>query len=273
MSDLDSVIAASFGSVVTRAQPVGGGNIHDARRLDLADGRVIFAKSAGRAMAPLLEAEARGLELLAPHLRVPRVLGRGEGWLALEWLDLHPPDAAGWESLGRQLAALHAVRGDHHGLDHDNFIGSTPQLNRPAESWREFYLERRLRPQVQLAHGQGHRLDEDAILAAAEACLGDHEPAPSLLHGDLWSGNVAALADGSGVIFDPAPYFGDPETDLAMLEMFGGPLPAPFLTSYGALPPDRSRRQPLYNLYHALNHLNLFGASYLPMVGQCVARL
>lgn len=273
MTSPDPAIAAALGSSVVASRPVGGGCIHAARRLDLADGRAVFVKSAAGDLAPLLDAEAKGLERLAPHLRVPRVLGRGRGWLALEWLDLHPPDASGWESLGRQLAKLHAFHGDTHGLDHDNFIGSTPQSNRPAASWREFYLERRLRPQLRLAHVRGHSLDEAGILAAAESCLGDHDPAPALLHGDLWSGNVAALGDGCAVVFDPAPYFGDPETDLAMLELFGGPLPASFLTGYGDLDPDRLRRRPLYDLYHALNHLNLFGSSYRSMVTACVSRL
>jgi protein-ribulosamine 3-kinase len=268
-----SAIAALLGSPVKAAHGVGGGCIHHARRLELADGRFVFVKTAGEKLAPLLEAEARGLERLSPHLRVPGTLGRGSGWLALEWLDLHPLSAASWKSLGCQLATLHSVHGDSHGLDHDNFIGSNPQSNRRSESWCGFFLDRRLRPQLRLARANGNELDDHGILAAAESCLGNHEPAPSLLHGDLWSGNVAALMDGCAVVFDPAPYFGDPETDLAMLELFGSPLPHAFLTGYGQLPPGRESRRAVYDLYHALNHLNLFGSTYLPMVNRCLRQM
>jgi fructosamine-3-kinase len=156
-----------------------------------------------------------------------------------------------------------------HGLEHDNFIGATPQENGPLRSWCEFFIERRLKPQLRLACK--HHLPEGEILATAERLLADHHPLPSLLHGDLWSGNAAALPDGTGVIFDPAPYFGDAETDLAMLQLFGGALPARFYRGYDWLdgPPDR-RRHRLYDLYHALNHLNLFGSGYTSLVRRCL---
>lgn len=271
MNALDESITAALGSQPVESRPVGGGCIHDARKLTLADGRRVFLKSGRAGNADLLVAEARGLALLAPHIRVPRILAEGTSvdhtrWLALEWLDLGGMNAPAWTDLGRQLAALHAVTADHHGLDHDNFIGATPQSNRPSDSWREFYLESRLRPQIQLARSHGHELPEAEILAAAARVLSTHEPAPALLHGDLWSGNTASLGDGTAVVFDPAPYFGDPETDLAMLELFGGLLPVDFLRGYGPTAPDRPRRRPLYDLYHALNHLNLFGTGYASMV-------
>jgi len=278
MNALDAAIAAALGSTPLASQAVGGGCIHCARRVDLADGRRVFVKSAGGAQAMLLVAEARALALLAPHIRVPRVLGQdltadGTRWLALEWLELQALDAASWADLGRQLACLHAVVADRHGLDHDNFIGATPQSNTTAETWLEFYLERRLRPQIRLARSHGHDLSETGILALAEALLAGHEPAPALLHGDLWSGNAAALPGATAVVFDPAPYHGDPETDLAMLELFGGPLPEAFLRGYGTLASDRMRRRPLYDLYHALNHLNLFGSGYASMVRRCIENL
>lgn len=276
MNDPDASIAAALGSRVVSSQPVGGGCIHEARRVTLADGGLVFLKSARGNKAALLAAEARGLGLLEPHIRVPRVLGEGSlgngsAWLALEWLELGPlrDDA----DLGQRLAALHAVSATRHGLDHDNFIGATPQDNRPLASWAEFYQERRLRPQIRLAARRGHALPEAMILGLAEKLLAAHEPAPSLLHGDLWSGNTASLPDASSVVFDPAPYFGDPETDLAMLELFGGGLSDAFLTAYGTVSPDRMRRRPLYDLYHAINHLNLFGAGYVRMIRDCLARL
>lgn len=275
MNPHDVAIAAAIGATLRASRAVGGGCIHSARCLDLTDGRRLFVKLAGGRKADLLVAEARGLAVLAPHIRVPAVIGQGtvgdgSRWLGLEWLDLQPPGIAAWTDLGRQLAALHAVGSNRHGLDHDNFIGATPQSNTPSASWLEFYLERRLRPQLHLARSHGHDLPESAILALAEDILTCHEPVPALLHGDLWSGNAAALPGGTAVVFDPAPYHGDPETDLAMLELFGGPLPDAFLRGYGPSAPDRARRRPLYDLYHALNHLNLFGAGYASMVRRCI---
>jgi fructosamine-3-kinase len=271
---VDESIAASLGSEVRAASPVGGGCIHQARRLDLADGRRIFVKSGAGQAAAMLDAEAQGLELLAPHIHVPQLLARGtmEGvrWLAMEWLDLRPlDDARTWENFGRALAGLHRVTRPMFGLDHENFIGATPQENGPLRSWSEFFIERRLKLQLRLA--RQHHLPEREILAIAERLLADHHPLPSLLHGDLWTGNAAALPDGTGLVFDPAPYFGDAETDLAMLQLFGGALPAAFSRGYDWLngTPDRRRRR-LYDLYHALNHLNLFGTGYLSMVRRCL---
>lgn len=278
MNSLEDSIAAALGSNPESSQPVGGGCIHQARRVDLADGHRAFVKSARGAKAVLLAAEARGLALLAPHIRVPRILGEGvaddgTGWLALEWLELEPLDVAAWRDLGRQLHALHAVTATRCGLDHDNFIGATPQINEPAGTWREFYLERRLRPQIELARSRGHDLPETMMLDLAANILADREPAPALLHGDLWTGNAASLSGSAAVVFDPAPCFGDPETDLAMLELFGGPLSDGFLEGYGPTAPDRERRRPLYDLYHALNHLNLFGSGYAAMVRRCLDAL
>ena len=273
----DLEIAEALGSGLAASRAVGGGCIHQARRLDLSDGRVCFVKSGADEARLWLEAEARGLALLAPVARVPAVLGTGSlsdgtGWLALEWLDLRPIDTAGWKDLGRQLAAMHGHIGPEFGLDHDNFIGATPQSNRPDSSWLNFYLEQRLRPQIRLARANGYDVPEKEILNFAERNLASHAPRPSLLHGDLWSGNAAALAGGGTVVFDPAPYFGDAETDLAMLELFGGPLPAAFFHGYGTEPDHRAARRPVYDLYHALNHLHLFGDSYPGMVRTCLRR-
>lgn len=273
---LPEAIRERLGAAVTASAPVGGGSIHDARRVDLADGRVLFVKSAAGRRAELLRAEARSLRLLAPHIRVPGVLGEGgtpagDAWLAIEWLDLRPGGGGGARrALGHALGRLHGVRAGAHGLDHDNFIGSTPQANGPMGEWAAFFIERRLRPQLALARRNGHALPETDIIGAAELLLGNHHPPPSLLHGDLWSGNAATLADGGAVVFDPAAYFGDPETDLAMMELFGPPLGPEFFETYGAEPAGRSLRRPLYDLYHALNHVNLFGAGYLGMVRGCM---
>jgi protein-ribulosamine 3-kinase len=278
MNTTDSSIARALGSSLVASRCVGGGCIHDARCIDLADGRRVFVKSGQGKAVRLLEAEENGLRLIAPHIRTPGIVGAGSTadgtrWLALEWLDLHPMRPNSWDDLGRQLATLHAVTAATHGLDHDNFIGATPQNNRPLDSWHDFYLERRLRPQLELAGKRHPHLSEPDILGAAEILLERHNPAPSLLHGDLWSGNTAALSGGHAVVFDPAPSFGDPETDLAMLELFGGPLTDDFLRSYGPLACGRELRRPLYDLYHALNHLNLFGSGYLGMVERCLTAI
>jgi fructosamine-3-kinase len=271
---VDRSIAASLGSAMVASSPVGGGCIHQARRLEFEDGRVVFVKSGAGDAAAMLEAEARGLELLAPHIRVPQILAEGTlsgvRWLAMEWLDLRSLDSRSWEGLGRALAALHRVTRPLFGLDHDNYIGATPQQNGPLRSWCEFFIERRLKPQLRLAGG--HHFPEREILTAAERLLADHHPAPSLLHGDLWVGNAAALREGSALIFDPAPYFGDAETDLAMLQLFKGALPASFYSGYGWMDrdPDYHRRRRLYDLYHALNHLNLFGSGYADLVRRCL---
>lgn len=291
----DSHIASALGSESRGSLPVVGGCIHDCRHLRLTDGRSVFVKLARGEKVPLLLAEAAGLARLAPHIRVPEVLAQGETpdgtrWLAMEWLVLREKDHESWADLGRQLAALHAVTRERHGLSREsyvgstrspyrwsdaaNFIGLTPQDNTPASSWQEFYIERRLRPQIRLAHANGHAVPELEILTRAECLLAGHEPRPALLHGDLWHGNVAALPDSKSVVFDPAPYHGDPETDLAMLELFGGgQVPAAFHSAYGPRPPGYFRRRPLYDLYHLLNHLNLFGDSYARRVADCVKGL
>ncbi len=267
----DHAIARALGGELADSRAVGGGCIHRARRLRLRDGRLCFVKSAAADSAPLLEAEAHGLALLAPHIRVPAVAARGRlpdgaAWLALEWLALLPIDGAGWEDLGRQLRNLHSSTAEQHGLQRDNFIGRLPQSNTPNPCWADFFLNQRLLPQLSLAAGNGFEFDENKIHRAVGTLLAAHRPPASLLHGDLWSGNTASLSGGGAVVFDPAPYHGDAETDLAMLELFGGPLPAGFFRGYGPPAPDRRLRRPLYDLYHALNHLNHFGPGYLSMV-------
>ncbi|MCP5543163.1 MAG: fructosamine kinase family protein [Akkermansiaceae bacterium] len=272
-SEVHQHLEETLGTPITRDHAVGGGCIHDARRVDLADGRAVFVKSGAGTHGDLLVAEARSLRLLSPHIRVPDVLGEGETasgtrWLALEWLDMHPDGDRG--RLGRATAGMHGVRADRHGLDHNNFIGATPQANGPMDDWSGFFIERRLKPQLELARRDGHSLPGIRIVEVAADLLANHHPAPALLHGDLWSGNTSFLTDGTPVIFDPAAYFGDPETDLAMLELFGGRLGADFFSGYGPEPEGRPIRRQLYDLYHALNHVHLFGAGYLGMVRRCL---
>ncbi len=269
---LAAAVAGSLaaGDVVAVAA-VGGGDIHSAWRLQLAHA-VVFVKTNAAARAALLDAEAAALDAMAATgaVVVPAVLGSGvadgTAWLALEYIEFGGRGGAG--RLGSALAAMHATTAPRFGFERDNFIGYTPQPNAWADDWPTFFRERRLLPQLRLAAADGH----DDVIAAVAPLLDELpryfdgvEPAPSLLHGDLWGGNWATRrSDGTPVLYDPAAYYGDRETDLAMTELFGG-FPAEFYRCYDeAWPrdPGYPRRRPLYQLYHALNHLHLFGAGY-----------
>ncbi|MGQ0430541.1 MAG: fructosamine kinase family protein [Gammaproteobacteria bacterium] len=232
-----------------------------------------------------LAAEADGLARIAKTgaIRVPRAIAEGasadEAWLELEWLDLHPADAASDARMGEALARLHAATAESFGLDRDNAIGATPQPNAASKDWIGFWRDRRLAFQLDLAahNGHGGRLQERGrrLLEALPAFFADHRPQPSLLHGDLWGGNRAMLADGTPVVFDPAAYYGDREADLAMTRLFGGFGPK-FYAAYEhvwPLDPGAATRRDLYNLYHVVNHLNLFGAGYRAQAEAMVDRL
>ena len=175
---------------------------------------------------------------------------------------------------GQQLAAMHSVTDSQFGWQRNNTIGSTPQYNSQTDSWIEFWRQQRLLPQLILAEQNGYGKSlapiADRLLADFGALFKSYQPQPSMLHGDLWGGNASALADSTPVIFDPAFYYGDRETDIAMTHLFGG-FEAKFYSAYNdAWPLDEgfAVRKTLYNLYHILNHLNLFGSGYL---GQAVS--
>ena len=253
---------------------VHGGCINDSFRWESTNGPV-FVKIAGAHDLPMLEAEADGLRELdaGNSVRVPTVLGSGaEGngaFLALEWVQLSRASVEEQALLGTQLAHQHRVLAKRFGWHRDNTIGSTEQVNTWTDDWLPFFREHRLRFQLQLAQAKGHggRLQETGarLLERLDVLFGDHRPAPSLLHGDLWGGNVGADPSGAPVIFDPAVYFGDREADLAMTRLFGG-FRCEFYEAYEEawpLPASAPERVELYNLYHVLNHLNLFGSGYL----------
>ena len=168
--------------------------------------------------------------------------------------------------LGEQLAAMHRIGASHFGWRIDNTIGATPQINTWSDNWIRFYGERRLRFQFDLAARKSYRLQAkgEQLIEHLPAFFATYRPQASLLHGDLWSGNWGTDPLSNPVIFDPALYYGDRETDLAMTELFGG-FPARFYDAYaGAFPLDTGYavRKTLYNLYHILNHFNLFGSGY-----------
>jgi fructosamine-3-kinase len=232
----------------------------------------------------MFAAEAAGLEEIARTrtVRVPRPLCHGaEGeasWIVLEHLELEPAGGEGWRALGRNLARLHRVTADRHGWRLDNTIGATPQVNTPEADWTVFWGERRLGYQIALARTGGHGRIADRgarLVEKLPALLAGHRPAPSLLHGDLWAGNAAMTANGEPVIYDPAVYYGDRETDLAMTALFGG-FSRTFYDAYREeypLAAGHESREPLYNLYHVLNHLNLFGGGYAAQAGRMIDQL
>lgn len=245
-------------------------------------GRRYFAKTNNRSRLDTLAAEADGLAALAvAGARVPSAVCHGgsgdEVFLVLEYLDMH--STGDYAALGRSLALVHSNRGDAFGWRRDNYIGSTPQINRFSSSWSDFWRDLRLRPQFDLAKrtGLNARLLEkgERLVDAVPRLLADHAPGPSLLHGDLWGGNAGFVAAGNPVLFDPAVYWGDHETDLAMTELFGG-FPPDFYSAYlkiAPLAPGYARRKPLYNLYHVLNHANLFGGGYASQAERTIEAL
>jgi len=223
-----------------------------------------FLKEGAPARADAFAAEADGLEALRPHIRVPRVLERGwkdgRAYIRLEFLQLGK--SGNWSDLGRMLANLHRQAGPRFGWARDNYIGRSPQQNGWCDGWIEFWVTRRMEPQISWAREKGFDVSMPSM-----RLLENHKPRPSLLHGDLWSGNAGFTAEGP-VIFDPAVYYGDRETDLAMSELFGG-FPREFYRAYDEafpLEPGYEKRKHLYNLYHLLNHLNMFGGGYLAQV-------
>ncbi len=248
-----------------------GGCINRGLSLSGVDGRRFFVKLNQAAQLSMFEAEAAGLaELIgAQAIRVPRPLTHGlagdESFLVMEWLELSRHGSG--RQLGEQLARLHRNTHQAFGWWRDNTIGSTQQANTETDDWIDFYREQRLRPQFDLAalNGAGKTFIDrgERLLADLAAFFPGYTPQPSLLHGDLWSGNVAYCA-GMPVIFDPAVYYGDRETDLAMAELFGG-FPDDFYRAYDSswpLDPGYASRKLLYQLYHLLNHFNLFGGGY-----------
>ncbi|MEY3463086.1 MAG: hypothetical protein RLZZ468_864 [Cyanobacteriota bacterium] len=298
--ELLAFVEQRLGLPVRAAQPVAGGCIHRAWRLDLADGRRVFAKTNAADALPLLAAEQQGLEALAPwapaQLRLPEPLALGRAGptavLVLSWLDLasgaggSTASAAGWAALGAGLAELHrrsAAGGSSagFGFSTDNFIGATPQRNGWLPEWADFFVQRRLAPQLRLAARRGQPLRHgEAVLERAGQLLAAHHCPAVLVHGDLWSGNAGLLQRPPGephgaALFDPATHWADREVDLAMARLFGG-FPAAFFDGYGAswpLPIGWSDRLDLYNLYHLLNHANLFGGGYQGQAQSSIDRL
>ncbi|WP_116132245.1 fructosamine kinase family protein [Tropicimonas sp. IMCC34043] len=262
MGRLNAAARAVLGEAAVRCAPMNGGDLSDVVLITLASGQRAVAKT-----GPFVAREARMLQTIrdagAP---APAVLGLHGDILLLEALDEMAPTSAGWAALGRGLRQLHATTGASYGWAEDYGFGSVPVINTPTPDWPGFWAKRRL-----LVFGD--RLPADLArrveaLAARLPELLPHAPQPALLHGDLWTGNALFSGD-TAFLIDPACYFGDPEVDLAMLELFGNPSPA-FADAYGPLAPGANARRPIYQLWPALVHFSLFGAGYRGLVERCL---
>lgn len=269
---------------LTNARPLAGGDINSAYCLQ-SQNRSYFAKLNRPETADMFAAEAESLIELANSktVRVPAPVAHGSNgqhaFLVLEFIEFGSGGKTSQSLLGQHLALLHQQRQPFFGWHRDNTIGSTPQPNKRSEDWLEFWRIHRLQHQLHLAATKGYRghlqTNGEQLCHRLREFFDSYQPHPSLLHGDLWGGNTAADQQGNPVIFDPACYYGDREADLAMTELFGGFSPdfyAAYRETY-PLDPGYTVRKKLYNLYHILNHLNLFGRGYLTQVENLISTL
>jgi protein-ribulosamine 3-kinase len=275
-------------SAIQSSQPVGGGCINHASRIQTAR-NVYFLKWNPEPLPGLFEKEAAGLSLLAATqtVNVPVVITFSErtstipAYILLEWLESGGKED--YAKLGEQLAALHQSASfssipPSYGLDQDNYIGSTPQYNHPQPDWLIFFIQQRLQPQITLSQQLGHLTNDrkkrlEILIDRLPDLLQGVDRQPSLIHGDLWGGNVINSARGLALI-DPAVSYSDREAEIAFTELFGG-FPSQFYHAYQSVWPLQAgyrERRDLYNLYHLLNHLNLFGESYGNQVDSILRR-
>jgi fructosamine-3-kinase len=289
MAQLPSIIsniAAATGHNLNgaRLSSIGGGCINTAYKVET-NAHQFFVKVNSPHLADMFEAEARGLdEMFQTHtIRVPEVIcygvEDGHSYLALEYIPLGSLRGDSGRLMGEQLAEMHRIEQPYFGWHIDNTIGSTPQINDRHDDWLSFWRDERLGQQLAFAarNGFGGRIQKqgEKLMRDLDKLLAGHSPMPSILHGDLWGGNAGADEQGNPVIFDPATYYGDRETDLAMTELFGG-FSHDFFAAYNATFPVDSgyqTRKTLYNLYHILNHVNLFGGGYLGQAESMIDRL
>jgi fructosamine-3-kinase len=289
-AELLQSVVDSVGAIDQAAiRSVGGGSINRSYKIPALDGTAYFLKTNHASALDMFHAERDGLRELAKAdaVRVPGAIATAAvgdtAFLLMEYLDLRNATALAGSRLGSLLARQHRFMGTKYGWHRDNTIGSTPQLNGWDVEWISFFRDKRLGYQLDLAaangfdRGPGKTIRErgEKLMQQLPDFFAGYQPEPSLLHGDLWGGNWGVIADEQPVIFDPAVYYGDREADIAMTRLFGG-FGAEFFTAYNeAWPLDSGfeRRCDLYNLYHVLNHLNLFGGGYLRQVSDMLDRL
>jgi fructosamine-3-kinase len=260
-----------------------GGCINEGGKLTTSSG-TFFLKWNGARKFPLMFAtEAKGLRLLrkVDAITIPDVIGVGEEneyqYILLEFIEQRPQTSLYWKLLGSRLATLHQATNDKFGLDHENYIGSLRQLNTPRSSWPEFFIHERLSAQLKLAVESGLAGNQMArsfelLFVKLESIIPKEKP--SLLHGDLWSGNIITTPNGEPCLIDPAVYYGCREVDLAMTKLFGS-FPGEFYDAYNStypLLPGYEDRFEVYNLYPLLVHLNLFGSQYRSPITSILGR-
>ena len=284
---LQGAVQELFGNdrTITEKHRAHGGDINDAFALTLDDGTPLFMKANRIHGLSGFEAEAVGLQAIreTQAISTAQVLGIGtdpEGYafLLLDYIEAGPKVPDYWETFAEQLAAMHhaQVKKKQFGFFSDNYIGSRVQINTWNHTWIDFYRSCRLETQFRAAERFFSASERKAftwLLDHLDRFLTEPE-GPSLVHGDLWSGNFMTGPDGKAWIIDPAVYYGHPEVDLAMTELFGG-FPQTFYDAYQAntqMVPGYSERRDLYHLYQLLNHLNMFGASYLSSVKRVIKR-
>ena len=265
------VLHCNLGSL-KRASAVSGGSINDAFQIETTQGKFFLKLNNANRYPNMFETEKRGLDLLGQSsFVVPKALSVGileaNQFILMDWIDQGSPETGFWNEFGRILAEFHLLSSEHFGLDHDNYIGSVHQSNSEYENWAEFYREERLIPQMKLAERQS-RLTP-AMKRGFERLFRELEnifpkEKPSLLHGDLWSGNMVVADKGTPCIFDPAVYYGHREMDLAMMALFGG-FGEVWVGAYNDVFPletDWRERLPIGQLYPLMVHVNLFGGGY-----------
>ena len=273
MSEIDDAISSATG-VQFKSQSsssIGGGCINQASKIQSVDGRTFFLKINQASFLPFFEAEAIALkEIRATQtIMAPDVITHGvvkdQAFLVLEYIEEGRSSPGSQKNLGTLLAKMHKIEQPFFGWERDNCIGATPQPNPKTNSWPVFYRDHRLAFQFKLAQSKGSTFDgAQKLLESIESFFSDYSPHPSLLHGDLWGGNASCDSSGVPFLYDPASYYGDREADLAFTYMFGG-FSSSFYDAYNQEYPLNSgfsQRKTLYNLYHELNHFNLFGGGY-----------
>ncbi len=272
-----NAIESVVGEKIVADLSVGGGCIADSRKIKTGSGKEFFLKT-GYESNRLFHCEANGLKELAKTqaIRIPQVVLVADDFLLLEYIPQGTRDTLFFKKFGQNLARMHRFQSEYFGFSEDNYIGTSPQLNIPNKNkcedqdWATFYFNKRLLFQYELAEKNGYTSPrfKNAFVkleSILESILKGSEEPPCLLHGDLWGGNYLCDESGDAVLIDPAVYYGHREADLAMTKFFGGFAPA-FYESYlreFPLPKGWEYRENIYTLYHALNHLNLFGSGYL----------
>jgi protein-ribulosamine 3-kinase len=258
--------------LISEMIPLGGGCINECYKVRTSVGQFFIKVNDGKKFPAMFEAEEKGLRLLgdAVHGIVPEVIAsvnEDEMILVLEWIEQAEPSKNFWDDFARKLASIHRHTAENYGLNHDNYMGSLPQSNKETADWISFFILQRIEPQLKKAIDEGRMPKEihrsfDNLFALLPGIFPPGKP--SLLHGDLWSGNFMRGNNGQVRLVDPAVYFGHREMDLSMTKLFGGfdRKFYDFYNEYFPLEPGFEGRVPIYNLYPLLIHVNLFGGHY-----------